>query len=155
MENAQEDFLDDLLADDAAFNMVRANVGKRFLNYLIDLASFYLLVFVLGFVAASFFPSFLYDLENINPIVSMVLFGLYMGSIEALSKGRSLGKLVTGTKAVYEDGGIISAQTAFARGACRIVPFNQLSAFGDPPNPWHDKWNSTYVIDLKKSMMEN
>ncbi len=36
-----------------------------------------------------------------------------------------------------------------ARNFIRAVPFNALSAFGNPCAPWHDKWSDTYVIDEK------
>ena len=29
----------------------------------------------------------------------------------------------------------------------RAVPFNALSALGNPPNPWHDSVSNTFVID--------
>jgi uncharacterized RDD family membrane protein YckC len=91
----------------------------------------------------------------VQRIYILVLNGLFMGTIESLTKGRSLGKLITSTKAVNEDGTDISTVTAFARGFCRVVPFNQFSAFGTPSHPWHDKWTKTYVIDLKDSYIVN
>ena len=74
-----------------------------------------------------------------------------MSAIEAITKGRSLGKIITGTKAVNDDGSNIGSGTAFKRGFSRIVPFEIFTALGSPSYPWHDKWNHTYVIDIKKS----
>ncbi len=86
-------------------------------------------------------------------IITLLLYGLFMGTIEAITKGRSLGKLITKTKAVNEDGTSISVSTAFTRGLSRAVPFNSFSALGNPPHPWHDKWTKTYVIDIKDSFI--
>ena len=71
--------------------------------------------------------------------------------VEALFKGKSLGKLITGTRAVNEDGSNLSAKTALLRGLSRAVPFNAFSALGTPSYPWHDKWTNSYVIDEKES----
>ena len=84
-------------------------------------------------------------------LLYLLLFVLYMFGTEALFKGKSLGKLITGTRAVNEDGSDISAKTALLRGLSRIVPFEAFSALGNPSYPWHDKWTNTYVIDEKAS----
>jgi hypothetical protein len=46
-----------------------------------------------------------------------------------------------------EDGQRISGVTALLRGLTRAVPFNALSALGTPCNPWHDRWNKTFVVE--------
>ncbi len=71
--------------------------------------------------------------------------------IEAAFKGKSLGKLITGTRAVNEDGTNVTVKAAFFRGLSRAVPFNAFSALGNPTYPWHDKWTKTYVIDERES----
>lgn len=153
MEEQQESFLSEI-----EFTPVQASMGKRFLNYLIDVIVFYVLVIALGIIMAIIWPDFLsYNNSTdigtsiLMRIVYMALFGLYMSAMEAIFKGRSVGKFITGTKAVYEDGSNISLETAFQRGMSRVVPFEPFSAFGEPPYPWHDKWTNTYVIDLKAS----
>ena len=144
-----------LLAD-LQFDVVQASTGKRFANYLIDLVVFYILLFGLGvFLALS--PSALEALQSLEEnwlldrLVWIVLYGIYMFAAEALFKGKTLGKAITGTRAVNEDGSRISIKTALLRGLSRMVPFNAFSAFGSPSYPWHDKWTNTYVIDEKAS----
>jgi uncharacterized RDD family membrane protein YckC len=73
-----------------------------------------------------------------------VLFILYYGLLEGISKGKTLGKLITGTRAVREDGTPISFGDAFKRTLCRIIPFEPFSAFGY--KPWHDSITNTIVI---------
>lgn len=81
------------------------------------------------------------------------MYGIYMGVMEMVFQGRSLGKLITGTKAVTENGVSVDARKALLRGLIRAVPFNGLSGFGYYCNPWHDRWTNTHVIDIKKSVL--
>lgn len=152
-----------LLADIEATHLVQASHGKRLGNYIIDLIIFYIAIFTFSFLLATISPAFVDWIDNYgndtgfniaDRLVSLFIYGLLMGLIEAVSKGRSLGKLITGTKAINQDGSTISAGTAFLRGLSRAVPFNALSALGTPPFPWHDKWTKTFVIDIKASNID-
>ena len=151
METIEQDILVDIQP-----RLVQANTGKRLANYLIDLVIFYLLFFV-GAVALFVASPDTADGSNSAAntlwlrLFAMLSYGLYMGLSEGIFRGRSIGKWVTGTKVVNEDGSSISFSTALARGFSRIVPFEPLSAFG---NPWHDKWNKTYVIDVRQSGLD-
>ncbi|HZV68692.1 MAG TPA: RDD family protein [Saprospiraceae bacterium] len=136
----------------------RADAGKRFLNYFIDVALFYVLTIIVGMVYFTIFPPSFDDVYPESPgfrlgdkLFSMLLFATYMGLVESIFNGKSLGKLITKTRAVYLDGGFISTGAAFSRGFCRAVPFCALSAFGTPCNPWHDRWTDTMVIDETKT----
>ncbi|RPE05943.1 RDD family protein [Chitinophaga lutea] len=156
MESTQEH----LLADEAVVNLEMASSGKRFANYLIDIASFYAFIFALSLIIVIFNPTFFDVFENasagvdlLDRLVTLLLYGLYMGTVEAVFKGRTLGKLLTGTRAVNEDGSTISMGTAFKRGIIRAIPFNAFSALGNPCYPWQDKWSDTYVVDVKKSIL--
>ncbi len=138
-------------------NIVRADTGKRLANYIIDLVLFYLLAFGVGVVLAIAAPSALDSLDSspgfgiADRIITLFLYALYMFAQEALFKGKSLGKLITGTRAVNLDGSPISTTSAFLRGLSRAVPFCVFSAFGSPCNPWQDRWTDTLVMDEKKS----
>jgi len=136
----------------------RADSGKRFLNYLIDIILFYAIFFSIGIIVIQVSPSIAESLAVsddggfafFDRIFTILLYAVYMSVVEAIFKGRSLGKLITRTKAVNMDGSSISTGTAFARGFSRAVPFCVFSAFGNPSNPWQDRWTNTMVIDLKK-----
>src|SRR5215471_2548908 len=109
--------------------LARASTGKRFANYIIDLVLFYLLIFLFGFFIALLSPATIdsivddarFDLAD--RLLALFLYGLYMSIVEAVFKGNSLGKIITGTKAVNLDGSTISAKTAFGRGFSKAVPF--------------------------------
>jgi uncharacterized RDD family membrane protein YckC len=137
---------------------VQASSGKRFGNYLIDVVFFYIVLIVLGIVWGLLSPSTIEmldtDTEGFNPmdkLLSMLLYGIILGLVEGIGKGKTLGKLITGTRAVNDDGSKITFSTGFVRGLARAVPFNAFSALGTPSYPWHDKWTNTLVIDEKLS----
>jgi uncharacterized RDD family membrane protein YckC len=140
------------------FNPVIASVGKRFLNYLIDLIVFYVIMFVLGILLVR--QIYEWRLESGEAaatlklqLVAIFILLLYYFLCEAFSGGRTIGKFVTGTKVVNEDGTDITMNTALLRTLCRLVPFEPLSTFGG--RPWHDKWTRTYVIDVKQTALQN
>jgi uncharacterized RDD family membrane protein YckC len=136
-------------------NFVRASTGKRFANYIIDVLGFYAVMVVIGACIGLIAPSALENVDDspgfglVDRIVSLFLYALYMGVVEGLFKGKSLGKLITKTRAVHLDGSKIGWSKAFARGFSRAVPFCVFSAFGTPCDPWQDRWTSTMVIDEK------
>lgn len=148
--------------EDIEPQIVRASRTKRFWNFLVDYIAYYLIVQVITFLVAWFFPDFFYgtyvyslEFRLWNILFSIVLYGLLMGTFEAVSKGKSIGKLFTGTRAVNEDGSRINARTAFLRGFSKAVPFEAFSALsGYTCHPWHDRWTKTYVIDEKQSQLE-
>ncbi|MCW3118331.1 MAG: hypothetical protein JWM28_2413 [Chitinophagaceae bacterium] len=150
------------LFDDMQYKLVQASMGKRFLNYLIDVIVFGVLLFITLMITATIDPqvieSFIKknetgNLSLVEQLLIQVIYGTYMFIVEALFKGRSLGKLVTGTRAVRQDGTPFIVRDAQLRGLCRMVPFNAFSALGTPSYPWHDRWTKTYVIDEKLSRL--
>jgi uncharacterized RDD family membrane protein YckC len=137
-----------------------ATTGQRFLNYIIDRFLFYLIfLFVGGFLGfASVFTggdpeelSTAID-NNVSPLMDLLittlLLVLYYTFFETVTKGRTIGKMITGTRAVKEDGSNITPREALLRSLCRIVPFEPFSAFGG--YPWHDKWTGTKVIKERR-----
>lgn len=136
----------------------KADKGLRFVNLLIDLIFFFLVVFGLGFVAGIIlyfinpYSTFFEDLENLNPfldrILTSILLALYYFAIETLTKGRSIGKYITGTQVVTLWGEIPSKETFLKRSFCRIIPFETFSFLGE--NGWHDSIPKTAVV-VKKS----
>jgi uncharacterized RDD family membrane protein YckC len=143
----------DLLSDDLIVSLQQANGGKRFANYLIDLVVFYIFAIILYAVVAREGDLDLSNNPLIDRLVTLICYGIFMGIYEGIFRGRTLGKLITRTRAVNEDGSTISFGTGFLRGISRAVPFEAFSAFGTPSYPLHDRWTHTYVIDLTKSTL--
>lgn len=92
-------------------------------------------------------------MNQMEQVMIIFLYGLYMSVVEALLKGKTVGKYITGTRAVTVTGFSINAKTAFTRGLIRIIPFEQFSILFNPSAPWHDKWSNSIVIDENKSVL--
>lgn len=135
-----------------------ASKGKRLLNYVIDLSFFYLLFLLLGalsyliaeLIANEEFIYLLIDLENVHPLIdrliTAILLVIFYTILESLSQ-KTIGKLITRTKVVLENGEKPHFEVILKRSLCRIIPFDQLSFLGK--KGWHDSISKTYVIDDK------
>lgn len=126
-----------------------ATVGQRFANYLIDLICLYAFAFLLGIVLGLIHMQGLLGNNTYisNVIVGYILSVVFYTALETLMKGRTIGKLVTGTVVVKEDGSALTFQDVLIRSFSRI-PFYQFSAFGG--YPWHDRWSHTRVVKVQK-----
>jgi uncharacterized RDD family membrane protein YckC len=134
-----------------------ASLGQRFLNFLIDnLLMRYGLSYITGSVVGLFLGTFfsdyaqkiIYDRTSFDFFLLIYLVGIvnyivYYTFCEKVFKGYTLGKLITGTKALREDGTALTFRDALLRSICRLVPFEALSALGQ--RPWHDSWTKTIV----------
>lgn len=140
-----------------------ATTGQRFANFILD--RIFLIIFVL--VCSAIYGAFLGLTGNIsainriaeanqNPGMRMItnyLWGavaslFYYTLSEGLMGGRTLGKLITGTRAVNEDDfQPITFSKAFQRSLCRIIPFNAFSALSGAP--WHDTISKTTVVKTR------
>jgi uncharacterized RDD family membrane protein YckC len=161
-ETNVQDSPQDLFTEQEIFSHEQASVGQRFLNYLIDgLIMQYGLSFLTGMIVArivlAISPETAYDLFVIRKdsfdigasfyLISIVNFLIYYTICEKAFKGKTLGKLITGTRAIREDGRELSFKNALLRSLSRIVPFEPFSAFGG--YPWHDSWTGTMVIKTR------
>jgi uncharacterized RDD family membrane protein YckC len=103
------------------------------------------LIAILAFISPALAAAFFF------PFAPAIFFAIYVSLMESMLKGKTIGKLVTGTRAVYTDGSRIDTGTAWQRGFSRIVPFEPFSALGSESDPWHDRWTNTYVIVERES----
>ena len=65
---------------------------------------------------------------------------------ESMLNGKTIGKFVTGTRAVTVDNQKMDLGTTIKRSFCRLVPFDALSFLVGLPIGWHDEWTNTKVI---------
>lgn len=141
--------------------LVQASHGKRLANFLVDIAGFYIVAFIVLVIVAIINPGAFehidrsFQLSFINQMAIQCAYGFYTGLVEGLFRGKSLGKLITGTRAVTEDGRPATMRVTLLRGLIRAVPFEPFSALGTPSFPFHDRWSNTLVIDEKASMLPN
>ena len=141
-----------------------ANKGLRFANYIVDyivillisallMAIAWLVSDILGFDIEPFFLA----IENMNKIEEY-LFGLlitipYYIFMETIS-ARTIGKYITGTIVVDNEGNIPATEIFIKRSFCRAIPFNALSFLGEKSRGWHDSITETYVVKKKELQLE-
>jgi uncharacterized RDD family membrane protein YckC len=140
-------------------DMTPVSPGLRFVNYLIDVIAFYAISFIVGILFAAVIAA---GINNYNDSVIdnagfmqlylmlawILIVVAYYTLFEFFAKGRTLGKMATGTVAVREDGSNLTFKDAFLRTLCRLIPFEPFSAFGY--RPWHDSLTKTLVIKKQK-----
>ena len=127
-----------------------ASGGQRFLNYIIDIIFFYVVVIALTTIAVLIIGDDVLN-ENSSGISSLfeylISYTIYVGLytfFETTTRGRTIGKMVTKTRAVKIDGGTLSFNDALKRSLVRIIPIDAFSALAG--SPWHDRWTDTKVI---------
>ncbi len=144
---------------ESLFGSETASAGQRFANYIIDVIIFYGVMYGMGIMIGVLFMAAgrAFEASDDNTftgnklsdyLVVYAVYILYYTFSEGASRGRSVGKLITRTKAVREDESDISWTDALIRSLCRVIPFEPFSAFGG--YPWHDKWSHTKVIKINK-----
>jgi len=155
----QEDLLQEI--EQEAY-LERVSPGMRFANYIIDLIVFYVLYFITFIAIGAIYATSTaaaderISLDRDSFILSMgfvylVVFGvflIYYTVMEGATKGRTIGKLVTGSRVVMNDGTPFTWKAAFLRSLCRLIPFEAFSAFGG--NPWHDSITNTAVVKMRR-----
>lgn len=141
-----------------------ASKGNRFANYLIDLIAILVIIMVLfiGFLFIYYqfatdttvVDDFLDESEEVNPFLDRIITGgvlvFFYFLMELLFKGKSLGKLITKTRVVLEDGSNPNYLDFLKRSFCRLIPFEALSFLGSEGRGWHDSISKTYVVDEKR-----
>jgi len=60
--------------------------------------------------------------------------------------GKSVGKMITGTKVVNAWGEQPDLGSIALRSVCRLIPFEAFSFFGPKTIGWHDSLSKTYVV---------
>jgi ABC-type lipoprotein export system ATPase subunit len=123
---------------------------KRAVNLIVDL----LLISTITWAVRFLLPDLGYWQDPLwNSLAIGLATALVYYFITELSFGRSLGKMVTGTKVFSEDGPYrAGAMKLFYRTIARFLPFTVLEAFSflnDRPKGWHDSVSDTYVSDAK------
>lgn len=139
-----------------------ASNNKRFLNYILDHIFFMIVLVIMGIIVGILVALFhstavsawMKSLGNWGWNIIMLIISItYYTLFESLS-GRTLGKLITGTIVVDENGKKPDFGTVFKRSLCRLIPFNAISFLFNPRLGWHDSISDTYVVN-KKSLEES
>lgn len=146
-----------IFEEDQLSTVEYATPGERFVNFLIDtilirillFALYYFLKFNIVITESRVTETGSFVSYNVDSVlIDMGCFALIYLLIEGLTKGYTLGKVVTGTRAVqFGTFAPINWKDAFIRSISRVVPFEPFTGFSG--NPWHDQWSKTTVIKVR------
>lgn len=150
----------DIFHDHDHVEYIMASPAQRFLNWFVDNL---VLRLVVTYVTGEIFVRLLLDIapeytrrvfleKGIEAFFISYLFVIchyifYYTICELAFKGRTLGKLISGSRAIRTDGGDLTVKDAVLRSLCRMVPFEVFSGLGF--KPWHDKWTNTDVVKTR------
>jgi uncharacterized RDD family membrane protein YckC len=144
-----KDLLEDL--DTENVSLVKATMEQRALNLIIDTVIVCVFGFMLLILSAILFPVWYHGMSQDDAacvaylgVVYAVAMVLYYTIMEAGTKGYTVGKLISGCRAIGYDGQPVSWNDAFLRSLSRLVPFEFLSGIQKPI--LHDHWTETYVV---------
>jgi uncharacterized RDD family membrane protein YckC len=109
---------------------------------------------LLAVTAPEFLNELAYSESNWTPgilfvalLVGILNYLVYYTICEKLFRGYTLGKLITGTRAIRQDGNELTFKDALLRSLSRLVPFEVFSGFNTLT--WHDSWTDTMVIKAR------
>lgn len=135
----------------------------RFFNCVIDFVFIFILIFVVSILIGIIGIIFQWDVYRIweetiidlGGVVIYFSFAMLYYLIFEVFFGRTIGKFITGSIVVNENGlkpgfGIICLRTLY-----RLIPFDPLSFLTMSGRIWHDSLSKTYVVekkDLEKDM---
>lgn len=126
--------------------MLPASILRRLSNHLIDNV-------VIQIISGVFFASGVYSESVLMSIVGSFIYLIGYYVICESVWGRTVGKLVTGTKVVDKDGNKPSLLRILGRSFARWIPFEALSFLTSGfPIGWHDSLSKTYVVSSAYSV---
>jgi uncharacterized RDD family membrane protein YckC len=134
-----------------------ASKTTRFLNYIIDQVAISVIIQGVHFgiaylmLGAKYKDHIFYNLDfgleslRTGLWVSIPVSFLYYFIFESATHGRTLGKIITDSIAITQDGTPFTPKHALIRTLCRFIPFEMLSALF-AYLPWHDSLSKTAVV---------
>ena len=150
-ENNVSSIFDELAVEQPFFEY--ATTGQRFANFIIDVTIYYAFNVIVAYILAYSMVISGKDPEEIRALFKNTLFVYTLALanyfviysfVESVSKGRSLGKLITRTKVVTNDLQPIGWKEGMIRTLCRMIPFEPFSMLNGVA--WHDSMSKTIVI---------
>jgi uncharacterized RDD family membrane protein YckC len=139
-------------------NLEATTTGRRFGNFIIDTICHYIIIIIVSLIVI--LPMAMNNPEDgINTespmftlISYLIAFGVIIGYywfFEYVCKGRTIGKFITGTRAIMLGGDRLTSKAAFLRSVSRLVPFEPFSFLGSNSG-WHDQWTDSYVVNERE-----
>lgn len=133
-----------------------ASRGRRLANYLIDalVCNIVMAVLMVGYAAigGEAAAAALKERDLLQSLVlSLLMLFAYYVPLEGMF-GATVGKLVTGTRVVDEQGRPPSWGQVLGRTAARLLPFEGFSLLFSPNDrisAWHDRLPKTLVVQIR------
>lgn len=130
--------------------VVPAAQWARFSNLVIDQLALFAISFVFGIVVAVVGgEQGVAMLDGIPGLLIGIPILLFYYFVFEATTSRTLGKFITGTKVVNQNGQTPTRGQIAARTLCRLIPFEAFSFFGAPPVGWHDSIPKTFVVKVR------
>ena len=136
-----------------------ANNIKRLLNFFFDTIVIIIIIRIFGYwlwVIENFLKSFNIPLEILNSIIDTIRLALiillsssYYIFLETIF-GRTIGKFITQTRVIRQDGANPTIIDIFVRTVLRFIPLEAISFFRSQIG-WHDYLSGTIVVFEKKN----
>lgn len=129
--------------------------STRFLNFFLDIIFSSMALSAFGFFVASGLSGLEEGSSSFERGTNYLLFVIYLLIIPSYYFigeyffQATLGKAITGTIVVKQNGEKPSALQVLGRTACRYIPFEPFSFLGSINSGWHDTLTNTLVV--KKS----
>jgi uncharacterized RDD family membrane protein YckC len=158
-ENFSENILPDYGSSDNLWMV--ASGWKRLANYFIDLIFIYLMIIVFSAELGVFALVTQTDIswveresDVVGFLIGIFVIFLYYGFFESLFSA-SIGKFITGTRVITNEGGKPGLKTVLGRTLSRCIPFEFLTFLKKNPIGMHDHLADTIVIDIKKQRLQS
>lgn len=134
-----------------------ASDRDRFFNCIIDFFFIIIFIFVCTFfvlLAGNVFQIGIYGiwekaLDELGFVGSCLSFAVIYYLIFESLFARTMGKIITGSIVVNENGLKPNFKIICIRTVCRLIPFDLFSFLGKSGRFWHDSISKTYVVEKK------
>ena len=130
-----------------------ASKTDRFINNFIDVICFFIFSFLMDFlileILEKLFNNLMFGFYGVifNYVLGVIYGTIFFTFLEGTT-GSTIGKYITKTKVIDEDGNKPSYETILIRSLCRHIPFDAFSFLGRPGYGWHDKLSKTRVVKV-------
>lgn len=134
-----------------------ASDRDRFFNCIIDFFFIIILIFVCTLfvlLSGNVFQIGIYSiwektLDELGFVGSCLSFAVVYYLIFESLFARTMGKIITGSIVVNENGLKPNFKIICIRTVCRLIPFDVFSFLGKSGIFWHDSFSKTYVVDKR------
>lgn len=131
------------------FDSSKVTSWTRLIHFIVDLIAFFLTAMILSIILNFFLPTTDQDtMTLIGYGLFLFAFFLYFVIMEYKYQ-KTIGKFLTKTKVVMNDGRKPELNEIFIRTACRLIPLDRIS-FLFTRNGFHDRLSNTTVIKDEK-----